>query len=75
MSTKTKKSLHNIIEKTPDLGLEYFIQVPTLLFINCENLHKEFNLSKLFNFYLKLGAGGGLYLTCRVVIVIKWKST
>lgn len=47
MST-TKKSLHNIIEKTLDLGLEYFIQVPTLLFINCENLHKEFNLSKLF---------------------------
>lgn len=47
-TTTTKKNpLHNVIEKSRDLGLEYFTQVPTLLFINCDNLHKEFNLSKL----------------------------
>lgn len=42
-----KNPLHNVIEKSLDLGLKYFTQVPTLLFINGDNLHKEFNLSKL----------------------------
>lgn len=60
MSTTTK-SLHNIIGKLLDfLGLKYFTQVPTLLFINCDNLHKKFNLFKLFNFYLQCGGGEGI---------------
>ena len=46
-NNNNKKPLHNVIEKSLDLGLKYFTQVPTLLFINCDNLYKEFNLSKL----------------------------
>lgn len=48
---KKKKSLRNIIEKSLDLGSEYHIQVPTLPFINCENLRKKFNLSKLHSIW------------------------
>lgn len=53
LSMSTKKSLHDIIRKSLGLYSEYYIQVPTLPFINCENLGKKFNLSKLFSLYLK----------------------
>lgn len=48
---KNKMSLRNIIEKSLDLGSEYHIQVPTLSFINCANLRKKFNLSKLHSIW------------------------